>query len=135
MDTRSAARRWADTWQRCWLTGDAGTIAALYAPGARYSTAPFRDPYFGPDGALAYLRPVFEEESNVEAHFGEPIVDGDRASVQWWASLTEPERDVTYAGTSTLRFDADGLVTDEWDSWNEAEGRHVPPHGWGRAAA
>jgi hypothetical protein len=134
VDTRSAARRWAETWQRGWTTGDPEAIAALYATGARYSTAPFREPYLGPDGALAYLRPVLGEESDVEAHFGEPIVDGDRASVQWWASLTEPEREVTYAGTSTLRFDADGLVVDEWDSWNEAAGRHEPPDGWGRAA-
>ena len=40
---------------------------------------------------------------------------------------------MTYAGTSTLRFDADGLVLDEWDTWNEAEGRHEPADGWGRA--
>ncbi len=67
--------------------------------------------------------------------FGEPIVDGDRASIQWWASLREPEREVTYAGTSTLTFDADGLVVNEWDSWNEAPGRHEPPDGWGRTDA
>src|SRR5262245_12169595 len=70
MDTKSAARRWADTWQRCWQTGDADAIAALYAPGGRYSTGPFREPYIGPEGALAYLRPVLGEESNVEARFG-----------------------------------------------------------------
>ena len=134
MDTRAAARRWADTWQRCWTTGEADEIAALYAPEGRYSTGPFREPYIGPAGALAYLRPVFAEESNVESRFGDPIVDGDRAAVQWWASLTEPDREVTYAGTSTLRFDADGLVTDEWDSWNETEGRREPPAGWGTSA-
>jgi len=133
MDTRTAARRWADTWQRCWESGDAEAIAALYAPRAKYSTAPFREPYIGRQGALTYLRPVFGEESDVEARFGEPVVDGDRASVQWWASLTEPEREVTYAGTSTLRFDDEGLLVDEWDSWNEAAGRLQPPDGWGVA--
>jgi predicted SnoaL-like aldol condensation-catalyzing enzyme len=131
MDTRAAARRWADTWQRCWTAGEPDEIAALYAPDGRYSTGPFREPYVGPAGALEYLRPVFAAESAVEARFGEPIVDGDRASIQWWASLTEPDRDVTYAGTSTLRFDTDGLVTDEWDSWNETDGRREPPPGWG----
>jgi hypothetical protein len=133
VETRAAAQRWADTWQRSWESGDADSVAALYAPHALYSTSPFREPYMGPDGALAYLRPVFAEESLVSARFGEPVVDGDRASIQWWASLTEPEREVTYAGTSTLRFDAEGLVVDEWDSWNEAEGHHQPPDGWGAA--
>ena len=133
MDTRSAAQRWADTWQRCWMSGDPEPIAALLAPSGRYSTGPFREPYIGPAGALTYLRSVLGEESEVRARFGEPIVDGERASIQWWASMREPEREVTYAGTSTLRFDADGLVVDEWDSWNEAEGRHDPPAGWGEA--
>jgi hypothetical protein len=133
VDTRTAAKRWADTWQRCWISGEPEPIAALYAPRGRYATSPFREPRIGPNGALAYLRPVFGEETDVRAHFGEPIVDGDRAAIQWWASLQEPDREVTYAGTSILRFDTDGLVADEWDSWNETIGRHEPPDGWGRA--
>ena len=49
----------------------------------------------------------------------EPIVDGDRAAIPWWASLREDGADTTLAGTSVLRFDADGLVIEQWDAWNQ----------------
>ena len=130
MDTRSAARRWADTWRRGWVARDPPPIAALYAQGASYATAPFRTPHVGPAGAMEYLAPVLAEEENVLAWFAEPIVDGDRAAVQWWASFLEEGKDVTYAGVSVLRFDADGLVIDEWDAWNTTDGRLEPPAGW-----
>lgn len=134
MDARSAAHRWAETWRRCWIALDPQPIASLYAPGGRYATAPFRTPHVGPAGALEYVEPVFAEESDVRAWFGEPIVDGDRAAIQWWASFVENGEEVTYAGTSILRFDGDGLVVDEWDSWAHADGRLEPLASWGKEA-
>lgn len=83
---------------------------------------------------MAYVEPVFAEESDVRAWFGEPIVDGDRAAIQWWASFVENGEEVTYAGTSILRFDADGLVIGEWDSWAHADGRLEPLASWGKEA-
>ncbi len=130
MDTRTAAERWAQTWRDNWIAGKPEPIAVLYAPGAVYSTGPFRVPYRGPEGALAYLRPVLADESEVAALFGTPIVDGDRAAVQWWASMVEEGEPVTYAGTSVLRFDADGRVVDEWDTWNRSDGRLGPVGSW-----
>jgi hypothetical protein len=41
-------------------------------------------------------------------------------------------RDVTLAGTSVLRFDDDGLVLEQRDTWNVRDGRAEPPDGWGR---
>ena len=60
----------------------------------------------------------------------EPIVDGDRASISWWASLREEGADATLAGTSTLRFDPDGLVVEQWDTWNVLDARSEPPTTW-----
>ena len=57
----------------------------------------------------------------------EPIVNGDRASVSWWASLREEGADTTLAGTSVLRFDPDGLVVEQWDTWNVLRARRSPP--------
>lgn len=133
METRAAAQRWADTWQRNWIAGRPEPIAALYGPGASYAVSPFREPNIGPEGALAYVSRVLSEESDVTAHFGEPIVDGRRAAIQWWATYVEAGGDITLAGTSVLRFDADGLVIDEWDAWEEMHGRRSPDDGWGRA--
>src|ERR671935_3158054 len=108
MDTRAAAHRWADTWRDSWVARDGEPIIALYAEGARYATAPFREPQIGPEGARAYVVPVLAEESDVRAWFSEPIVDGDRAAVSWWASFLEEGVEVTYAGTSILRFNDEG---------------------------
>jgi len=107
-----------------------GPVAALYAPGASYATAPFRPPHVGPEGARGYVAAVFAEEADVRATFGVPIVAGDRAAVQWWASFLEDGEPATYAGVSILRFDSDGLVVDEWDAWNRSDGRLEPPVGW-----
>lgn len=131
MDTRAAAQRWADTWARAWMAGDAERIVALYADSARYSTSPFRDPRMGKSGAREYLVPVLEAQKEVRAWFGEPIVDGDRASVAWWAIALQEGQPVSYAGVSLLCFDDQGLVIDEWDGWNAYEGAYEPTPGCG----
>jgi len=74
---------------------------------------------------------AFGEERDVRARFGTPIVDGDRAAVEWWAALVHEGREVTLAGTSVLHFDADGLVLEQRDTWNVRHGRSEPPAGWG----
>jgi len=131
MDTRTAARRWAQTWPRAWQELDAEAIVALYHPTAVYSTEPYRQPHRGRVGARAYVGQAFADESEVRAWFGEPLVDGQRAAVPWWATLVESGRQITLAGTSVLRFDRDGLVVDEWDTWNMTDGWREPPAGWG----
>jgi ketosteroid isomerase-like protein len=131
-DTHTAARTWATTWQRCWEALDADPIVALYAEDATFSSQPFREVYRGRAGVREYVEGALGDESEVCASFGDPIVDGDRAAVSWWAALREAGEEVTLAGTSVLRFDADGLVADQWDAWNMVAGRRDPPVGWGR---
>lgn len=127
MTTRTAARRWAEAWRTAWEALDVEPIVALYAPDAIFSTGPFREPYRGPEGVRVYVERVFAEEESPRVWTSEPIVDGDRASISWWASLREDGADTTLAGTSVLRFDGDGLVVEQWDSWNAADGRRQPP--------
>ena len=131
-DVRAAAATWARTWQRCWEALEPDPIVVLYAEDAAYSSEPFRDVYRGRAGIREYVEGSFGDESDVRAWFGEPVVDGDRAAVSWWAVLREAGQQMTLAGTSVLRFDADGLVTDQWDAWNMFVGRSEPPDGWGR---
>ena len=132
MSTANAAVHWATTWRRAWEALDLESIVALYAPAAAFSSQPFRDVYRGRDGVREYVSGAFADESEVRAWFGEPIVEGDRASIEWWAALREADEEVTLAGTSVLRFDADGLVTDQRDTWNLTVDRRDPPDGWGR---
>ena len=131
MNTREAAQRWATTWQRAWEALDLEAIVALYADDVAFSSQPFREVYRGQAGVRRYVSGALAEESDVRAWFGEPVVDGDRAAVEWWTALREVDVEVTLAGTSVLRFDAEGLVTDQWDAWNMIAGRQEPPAGWG----
>lgn len=131
-DVRAAARNWAATWQRCWESLEADPIVALYAEEATFSSHPAREAHRGRAGVREYVVGAFGDESEVRAWFGEPIVDAERAAVRWWAALREAGEEVTLAGTSVLRFDTDGLVADQWDTWQLTPGRHEPPEGWSR---
>lgn len=105
---------------------------ALYAPGAAFTSQPFREIQSGREGVREYVTGAFRDEAEVRAWFGTPIVQAGRAAVEWWAALLEAGEEVTLAGTSVLRFDAAGLVVEQRDTWNMAAGRREPPAGWGR---
>lgn len=126
-----AAVRWADVWKSAWEAQDTEAIVALYHPDAAFSTQPFRTPYAGRSGVREYVTHEFAEEESVRVRVGKPVVDGDRAAIEWWAALTENGVATTLAGTSVLRFDAAGLVVEQRDTWNQADGRREPPNGWG----
>jgi ketosteroid isomerase-like protein len=133
-DVAAAARRWADVWARAWREHDVDAIATLYADEAVHRSAPFRDAGRGPEGVREYVEWAFADEERAETWFGEPVVTGDRAAVEWWAvsEAKEPGPIVTLAGASLIRFGADGLVREQYDYWNEQEGRREPPEGFGR---
>jgi ketosteroid isomerase-like protein len=127
---REAALRWVQTWTDAWEALQVEPIVALYAADVTFSSQPFRAPYRGRDGVRDYVTAAFTAEVEPRVWMSEPIVDGDRASISWWCALHEDGRDATLAGTSVLRFDADGLVAEQWDAWNILEGRTGPPDDW-----
>lgn len=126
------ARRWAEAYQRAWAALDAEAAAALYAEDAVDYSAPFRPPNVGREGVLAYTRQAFGSEEEQEVWFGEPFEAGDRAAVEWWATMLEDGRQVTLAGCTMLRFRPDGLVAESRNYWHMEDGRRLPPKGWGR---
>ena len=130
MNAREAAERWARTWESGWNRGDVEAIVELYAPDVVFSSEPFRTPYRGVAGVREYVTQAFGAETEVTAHFGQPIAAEERAAVPWCATLLEAGAPTTLAGTSVLRFDAEGRVVDQWDSWNELDERREPPAGW-----
>ena len=112
METRAAARRWAEVWERGWREQDAAAIASLYAPAAYWSQHPFRAP--DPN----YLERVFAEEESAECEFTDPLVEGDRAAVEWSARTRLRDGGTEHlVGVALLRFDADGLVVEHRDIW------------------
>ena len=80
---------WAKTWKRGWEALDPEPIVALYAPDAVHFTEPFREPYRGREACAPTSSASFGEEEDPRVWIGEPIVDGDRAAISWWASLRE----------------------------------------------
>ncbi len=132
MKPADAARRWADTWQREWPARDLEAVLALYHPDVTYASEPFRVPFHVVEELRVYLAGAFAEEDQVEAWFATPLVEGEHASIEWWATLLEDGAETTLVGTSTLRFDAEGLVLEQRDTWNQAAGRVPPREGWGR---
>jgi SnoaL-like domain len=129
---RRAAARWIDGWARGWATHHVELIASLYAENAVHFSAPFRDPRPPAD----YAAWAFSDEESAEVWFAEPVVEGDRAAVAWWAISHEADgSDTMLAGVSMLRFGSDGLVVDQRDYWNEAKGAIMPPDDWGPVAA
>jgi ketosteroid isomerase-like protein len=128
MSACAAAQAWADVWSRAWPVGDVDAVAALYADPAVFYSHPFRDR----EVPREYVEWAFADQEEAECRFGTPVVDGDRAAVDWWAVMTSVDGSVeTIAGTSLLRFGRGGLVVEQRDAWAVAPGRHELPD-WAR---
>jgi hypothetical protein len=96
----------------------------LYAPEAVFYSHPFRERQRPSD----YVEWAFGDQKEAECRFGEPVVSGDRAAVDWWAVVTARDGSVeTLAGTSLLRFDSHGMVVEQRDAWAGQAGRHELP--------
>jgi len=127
VDAQAAARAWIDAWARAWRALDAELLEPVYADETVHRSHPFREP----GNPIAYARWAFaEEEGAPQVWMGEPVVAGDRASIEWWAAVIENGKDVSLAGVSILRFDGDGRVIEQSDYWGSADGRVEPWPGW-----
>ncbi len=112
-------------WSRAWPAADVEAVAALYAPEALFYSHPFRPPQAPRD----YVIWAFADQAAAECRFGVPVAGvGNRAAVAWWAVLTTTAGAVeSIAGTSLLRFDEHGLVTEQHDVWATEPGRRDLP--------
>jgi len=117
--TEHAVQRWIDGWLNGWRALDPEPIVALYAGDCFFLSHPFREH----ESPRDYVARALGEEESADPWFGEPIVDGDRAAVEWRAYVRENGRDVTLAGTSLLRFRDDGQCFEQRDAWAVTDGR------------
>jgi hypothetical protein len=127
VETAAAVRRWIDVYQRAWRTGRLDELDSIFALESTTRSQPFRDS----ESALAYQRRVLTTDRSPDARFGEAVIAGDRAAVEYWATFTEKGEIVTIAGCVILRFGPDGRCTDSRDYWHLEPGRREPPAGWG----
>jgi hypothetical protein len=126
METETAAHRWAAIWSRAWTQRDAEAIAELYADTVVYRSPAFRTPDLGRAGVRRYLSEQVPAGEDRECRVGQPIVSGDRAAVEWWASWTEEGQDLWSAGVTLLRFDGQGQVVKHRDYYHPVVRRQPP---------
>ena len=128
MEAQAAARAWIDAWTRAWRGLDAELLRPVYTDETVHRSHPFREP----GNPIDYARwALAEEEGEPEVWMGDPLIEGERAAIEWWAVVIENGKEVSLAGTSILRFDTEGRVVAQSDYWGATEGRTEPWPTWG----
>jgi len=110
VDPKEAASRWATTWTAAWQAHDVKPVVALYADDCVHRSTPFRPPHRGRQAVRDYVTQAFADERRIDdVRFGAPVVEGDRACVEYWARFLDRHGTaMTLAGCAVARFDADG---------------------------
>jgi hypothetical protein len=124
-------REWIAAYGRAWVGRDPEAAAALFTEDAVYRSHPFREPHTTTDGILAYWTSATSTQEELDLRFGEPVVEGRKAAVEWWAIMRDEGVWITLPGSLLLRFAVDGRCEELREYWHVEEGRHGPPPGWG----
>jgi ketosteroid isomerase-like protein len=119
----------ADAWER----RDPDAAAELFTEDATYSVDPHAPPRRGRTAIRDYWAGEVAGQRGTEVRFGAPIVSGDRAAAEWWATIDgSPDGPVTLAGIVMLRFDPDGRCTQLREYWMASPWQlNQPQPGWG----
>jgi SnoaL-like domain len=124
---------WLERYRRAWEDADADAAAALFTDHAVYRSSPFREPHLGTSGIHDYWARATSNQARTRVLIGTPIVEGNRAAVEWWATYTDAEEgEGTLPGILFLRFAPDGRCEELRETWNWSGGTHEPHPGWGR---
>jgi ketosteroid isomerase-like protein len=126
----TSASAWVERLRGAWVEGDSEAAASLFTADAVYRSHPFRTPLQGRTDIAGYWSVSTATQSDLRVRFGEPLVDGDRVAVEWWANVTEAGRPQTDCGALILRFD-DDLCSELREYWNLTDSALEPPPGWG----
>jgi hypothetical protein len=122
---------WLERYRRAWIERDADAASRLFTEDAIYREQPFEPPFIGRAGIRDYWARVTASQTSVELRYGQPIVDGRRLAVEWWANLQTAEGPVTLAGEFLLRFADIGECRELREYWLLTQARIDPPSGWG----
>lgn len=113
--------RWLDAYQAAWRTDTPADIVRLFAPDARYYTAPFRTPKTGVDEIVAWW--VGQENASIPWTFTYDIVarEGDRYVVRGVTRYPEGfepgDAEKVYDNIWLVRLDGEGRATEFIEYW------------------
>jgi hypothetical protein len=122
---------WLAAYRTAWIERDPDAAAALFTEDAIYQEQPYEVGFAGPQGVRDYWARVTETQQGVEVAYGAPLVQGNRAAVEWWVTLENGGAPITLAGEFMLTFDDSGLCRNLREYWHYAEGTLEPPPRWG----
>jgi uncharacterized protein (DUF433 family) len=122
---------WLERYRRAWIERDADAASRLFTEDAVYREQPFETPFVGRAAIRDYWARVTASQTSVELCYGQPIVDGRRLAVEWWANLQTAESPITLAGEFLLRFADIGECRELREYWLLTQARIDPPPGWG----
>ena len=126
------AEQWIAAYGRAWLERHPEGVVALFTDDAVYRSSPFREPHLGSAGIRDYWTRATTTQAELDLRFGEPVVQGSKVVVEWWAIMRDEGAWITLPGCLVLRFAEDGRCEELREYWHVEDGKHEPPPGWGR---
>jgi len=128
---RQRVDAWLDGYRRAWEGADTPAVVGLFTTDATYRSHPLRPAHTGHDGVAAYWDQACAGQRDVQARFGDPIVDGDRVAVEWWTTMLADGDPVTLVGCLLLSFAGDGSCQALRECWNLTGELQAPSADWG----
>lgn len=122
---------WLARYRRAWIERDSDAASRLFTEDATYREQPFEAPFVGRPAIRDYWARVTASQTSVELRYGQPLVDGNRLAVEWWANLQTSEGPLTLAGEFLLVFAESGECRELREYWVITQRRVDPPPGWG----
>ena len=119
----SDVRAWVQGYVTAWATNEPNDIRALFAPDARYFTAPDRDPWVGKDAIVEGWRAIGDRPGDWVFGFDVLAVSGSLTFVRGHTTYRDPP--AVYSNLWVIRFGADGRCVEFTEWWMEA-GRDDP---------
>ncbi|HUO46209.1 MAG TPA: nuclear transport factor 2 family protein [Acidimicrobiia bacterium] len=127
---RQRLESWVEDLRQAWESGDPGQAGSLFTEDAIYHSHPFRPPLEGREAIEAYWANATADQANLQVTMGRPLLDGNRAAVEWWTVMVERGTQTTDAGALILEFHG-GRCSRLREYWNLLEGTVGPSPGWG----
>ncbi|MBT0770078.1 nuclear transport factor 2 family protein [Kineosporia sp. J2-2] len=137
---------WIARYARAWRERSPEDVVELFTPDAVYFYSPTAAPRVGREQIAAHWKRSSDTFADLDLRFGEPVREGDRATVEMWATMRDPawherrtgrtpaagEDWMTFPGILVLRFTPEGLCSEHREYYNIVFGEKIaPPPGWG----
>ena len=115
---RADVEAWLERYVRAWESNDPTDIADLFTDGARYHTAPHREPWTGPDTITQEWIGRKDEPGTWTFRYEVLGIDNDLAFVR---GLTEYTNEPDYSNLWVIRLDDSGRCSEFIEWWMATE--------------